>query len=94
MPAGGYVRVRFVANNPGYWFLHCHLEPHQVEGMSILINELEIRQNSPPDELTQSQKCGNFKWSVASFNTKVNQAGLMSVSNVCIVAMVLLQLIL
>ena len=38
VPAGGYVRVQFIANNPGYWFLHCHLEPHQVEGMSVLID--------------------------------------------------------
>ena len=40
VPAGGYVRVWIVADNPGYWFLHCHIEPHQMEGMSVIINEL------------------------------------------------------
>lgn len=24
LPYPGYVRVRFRANNPGYWLLHCH----------------------------------------------------------------------
>ena len=71
VPAGGYVRVQFVANNPGYWLLHCHLEPHQVEGMSILIDELQSLQNPPLAELTQSQKCGNFYWNVSSFETKL-----------------------
>ena len=69
VPAGGYVRVRFIANNPGYWFLHCHLEPHQVEGMSVLIDELQNQQNPPPTEL--NQVCGNFYWDVASFENKL-----------------------
>lgn len=25
IPSQGYVIVRFLANNPGYWLLHCHL---------------------------------------------------------------------
>ena len=85
VPAGGYVRIRFVANNPGYWFLHCHLEPHQVEGMSVLINELRSLQNSPPDELNQT--CGNFYWNVSSFNAKLafvpnsSTSGAISISN-------------
>ena len=58
VPAGGYVRVRFIANNPGYWFLHCHIEPHQMGGMNVLINELEGEQQCPPDA-TSLLKCGN-----------------------------------
>lgn len=25
VPANGYVIIRFTADNPGYWLLHCHL---------------------------------------------------------------------
>uniref|UniRef100_J3L263 laccase n=1 Tax=Oryza brachyantha TaxID=4533 RepID=J3L263_ORYBR len=28
VPAGGWAAIRFRANNPGVWFLHCHLEVH------------------------------------------------------------------
>ena len=44
VPYGGYVVIRFVVNNPGWWFLHCHIEIHQFEGMSVVLKEL-------PDEL-------------------------------------------
>ena len=69
VPAGGYVRVWIVADNPGYWFLHCHVESHQMEGMSVIINELPSKQNCPPSEL--ALKCGDFNWNVNSFNVKV-----------------------
>lgn len=68
IPAGGYVVIDFIADNPGYWFLHCHIESHQLEGMAVVINELESEQNSPP---TGIPTCGNFKWDVADFNDKI-----------------------
>ena len=73
VPAGGYVRVWIIANNPGYWFLHCHIEPHQMEGMAVIINELESKQNCPPSELMRN--CGDFKWDVDSFNETVQFTG-------------------
>ena len=30
VPAGGYAVVYFTSDNPGYWFLHCHIEVHQL----------------------------------------------------------------
>lgn len=33
VPASGYVVIRFVANNPGVWFLHCHFENHFAQGI-------------------------------------------------------------
>ena len=41
VPYGGYVVVYFKADNPGYWFLHCHIEVHQLEGMGVVIREGE-----------------------------------------------------
>jgi FtsP/CotA-like multicopper oxidase with cupredoxin domain len=28
MPFSGYVRLRFRANNPGFWLFHCHFDWH------------------------------------------------------------------
>ena len=39
VPFGGYVVMRFMADNPGWWFFHCHIEIHQLEGMAALIHE-------------------------------------------------------
>lgn len=30
VPYGGYVVIRSVINNPGWWFFHCHIETHQL----------------------------------------------------------------
>ena len=43
VPYGGYVVIRFVINNPGWWFFHCHIEAHQLEGMAAVITELPSR---------------------------------------------------
>ena len=39
VPFGGYTVIRFLANNPGWWLLHCHIEIHQLEGMAVVIKE-------------------------------------------------------
>ena len=69
LPAGGYVVMQFISDNPGFWFLHCHIEPHQLEGMALVINEAQAQQNPPPDGM---RLCGNFTWSVEEFNEKQN----------------------
>lgn len=48
IPAGGYVVVRFVADNPGVWFLHCHIVSHHLEGMALILNEAAGLQALPP----------------------------------------------
>ena len=67
IPAGGYAVVYFKANNPGYWFLHCHIEVHQLEGMAVVINEAEGMHNAPPSNMPQ---CGNFTWEPNEFRQK------------------------
>ena len=64
VPAGGYAVVYFRSNNPGYWFLHCHIETHQLEGMAVVIDEAPERQNAPPKDIGQ---CQPFTWSVSDF---------------------------
>ena len=67
VPAGGYVVIAFVADNPGYWFLHCHIEVHQLEGMAVIIqafNESEHSSTIPTD----INKPGKFNWTIDDFN--------------------------
>ncbi|GJM90622.1 hypothetical protein PR202_ga06922 [Eleusine coracana subsp. coracana] len=37
VPSLGWVAVRFVADNPGVWYMHCHYEFHLSMGMTALI---------------------------------------------------------
>ena len=39
VPFGGYTVIRFIADNPGWWLLHCHIEIHQLEGMATVVRE-------------------------------------------------------
>ncbi|KAL6211361.1 hypothetical protein ACLB2K_016588 [Fragaria x ananassa] len=43
VPKNGWAAIRFVANNPGVWFMHCHLERHTSWGM----NSVVIVKNGP-----------------------------------------------
>ncbi|KAJ3073698.1 hypothetical protein HDU98_000905 [Podochytrium sp. JEL0797] len=39
IPGGGYAILRFKANNPGVWFLHCHIEWHFEAGLLAVLVE-------------------------------------------------------
>jgi len=36
IPVRGYVVIQFVANNPGYWMVHCHIDMHMMAGMAVV----------------------------------------------------------
>ncbi len=73
VPAGGYVVIAFAADNPGYWFMHCHIEAHQLEGMALIVQEYgELEQWAPPDPCTTDgrvdiNRVGNFSWTVDEY---------------------------
>ena len=71
VPTGGYVVLQFRANNPGFWFLHCHVELHQREGMALVMREAVDRMNSAPKEM---ETCVNFVWDIAAFNASLSNA--------------------
>ncbi|KAL8154079.1 hypothetical protein V2J09_011839 [Rumex salicifolius] len=52
VPAGGWVAVRFRADNPGVWFMHCHIEVHLSWGLRmawvVLDGKLPNQKLSPP----------------------------------------------
>ena len=68
IPAGGYVVLNFKSDNPGVWFAHCHIEPHQIEGMVIFIDEAIEQQNPAFDELTM---CQNYIFNSEEFYAKL-----------------------
>ncbi|KAJ8626850.1 hypothetical protein MRB53_020157 [Persea americana] len=35
VPSGGWAVIWFKANNPGVWFMHCHLEVHTTWGLAM-----------------------------------------------------------
>ncbi|XP_055958779.1 uncharacterized protein LOC126830585 [Patella vulgata] len=59
VPTGGYVVVRIKADNPGVWFMHCHIELHNMNGMAVMINESFPKHPDPPKGFP---RCGNFDY--------------------------------
>lgn len=43
VPTGGWAAIRFKADNPGVWFVHCHLEEHTSWGLAMAL----VVQNGP-----------------------------------------------
>lgn len=49
----GWTALRFVADNPGVWSFHCHIEPHLHMGMGLVFAEGVNRvRNIPVEALT------------------------------------------
>ena len=67
IPAGGYAVVYFKTDNPGWWFLHCHIEVHQLEGMGLIINE-GVFKTPPPGGM---YKCGEYFLELDEFKAAV-----------------------
>lgn len=40
VPGGGWAVIRFTANNPGMWFMHCHLDAHLPLGLGMVFEVL------------------------------------------------------
>jgi iron transport multicopper oxidase len=62
LPPHGYYVMRFVADNPGVWALHCHIDWHLQAGLSMLMIEaptqIQERVTIPADHF-QACKAGN-----------------------------------
>ncbi|XP_029171325.1 laccase-1-like [Nylanderia fulva] len=62
VPNNGYVIIRFRANNPGYWLLHCHFVYHLTLGMA---NIFHVDGPDLPPIPKDFPKCGNFVPSIS-----------------------------
>ncbi|KAK7389788.1 hypothetical protein VNO78_25082 [Psophocarpus tetragonolobus] len=58
VPSGGWAAIRFVADNPGVWYMHCHIDIHKAWGLGMvfIVNNGKGKQASlphPPPDLPQ-----------------------------------------
>nr|CAB3461896.1 unnamed protein product [Digitaria exilis] len=58
VPTGGWAVIRFVADNPGMWFMHCHFEAHLDLGLGMVFEvqdgpTAETSVPPPPVDLPQ-----------------------------------------
>lgn len=56
VPRGGWVAIRFKSDNPGVWFMHCHVEWHSSWGMDtvLIVEDGPTRETSmlpPPKDM-------------------------------------------
>nr|GMC65670.1 laccase-12-like [Ipomoea batatas] len=55
LPANGWSVMRFVADNPGVWIMHCHLDAHISFGLAMVfivengVTELQTLEEPPAD---------------------------------------------
>lgn len=70
IPAGGYVVVYIKTDNPGHWYLHCHVDPHLIEGMAVILSEAVEEIPRPPKGMVQ---CNDFKWSLEEYFDELNK---------------------
>ena len=73
IPAGGYAVVYLKADNPGVWFLHCHIGDHQVTGMTMAISEDASNIGTPPLGLLRQGE--SFNWTLDEFNYLFEDSG-------------------
>ena len=68
-----WVAIRFVANNPGVWFFHCHIPAHEMMGMGLHIVTSPDKVEDPPSSVTM---CSNqaLESGVSSRETNSNDA--------------------
>ena len=60
----------------GFWYMHCHMEYHNTEGMGLVFQVGEPEQMNPPP--VNMRTCGDFYWSSEEFIQRVTHPGLLT----------------
>ncbi|KAJ2336753.1 ferroxidase fet3 [Coemansia sp. RSA 2681] len=75
-----YVKLRFRADNPGVWLLHCHMDVHFAMGLAMTFivapDVLQRTQHIPPEMIAQCAKRGIKTTGNAAGNQGLNLTGL------------------
>lgn len=56
-----WVALRFVANNPGVWYFHCHIEAHLAMGMGFVVVVSPNEIGETPENVNNCDKNGLIK---------------------------------
>ncbi len=51
--------MRFIADNPGIWMLHCHIETHSDSGMMLMLKVGD--ENDLPKKPTNWPTCDSYE---------------------------------
>ncbi|XP_069130310.1 uncharacterized protein [Argopecten irradians] len=65
LPRHGYTVIRMRADNPGFWFMHCHIEIHQVTGMALILQVGDVDEMPPTPK--DFPTCGNYNFPQEEF---------------------------
>ncbi|PWZ18954.1 hypothetical protein Zm00014a_023910 [Zea mays] len=59
VPTAGWVAIRFVADNPGVWIMHCHLDVHLTWGLAMawLVNDGPLPNQKLPPPPSDIPRC-------------------------------------
>mgnify|MGYP000234544184 CR=1 FL=1 len=57
VPGSGWAKVAFVADNPGIWAVHCHIEWHVANGLKVEFYEGLASLNGMPVPKSQRENC-------------------------------------
>ncbi|KAL3839507.1 hypothetical protein ACJIZ3_024098 [Penstemon smallii] len=59
VPSGGWVAIRFLTDNPGVWFMHCHLEVHTSWGLKMawIVMDGKLKNQKLPPPPKDLPKC-------------------------------------
>ncbi|KAJ1744595.1 ferroxidase fet3 [Coemansia sp. RSA 1591] len=75
-----FIRVRFRADNPGVWFLHCHLAVHMYNGLAVVLIEapdvLQQRQSVPEAMVEMCKRQGIHTQGNGAGNQEFDLSGL------------------
>jgi len=61
IPAGGAIAIRFNTDNPGVWFLHCHLDQHMEDGQGFIVHEGKYSQSTFPEDYPSCDYTGRLQ---------------------------------
>jgi hypothetical protein len=71
LPAGGFLVIAFVTDNPGVWLMHCHIGWHTAEGFAVQFVERETEIAALLDETVLEDTCST--WGTFSGANKIVQ---------------------
>ena len=61
VPVGGAIAIRFNTDNPGVWFLHCHLDQHMEDGQGFIVHEGGYTQTTFPADYPSCDTTGKLQ---------------------------------
>ena len=76
LPAGGYLVLAFMADNPGAWLMHCHIGWHASQGFGLQVVEREAEIPPLCDAESIGSTCERWRRYVAAKGVLQDDSGI------------------